>query len=960
MHSIKRLLLLLICIISGLNALAQYVNYGTDPARFKWNIVHTDHYKLIYPIGNDSMAYRYAQLLETSYPYVQQTIGESRKWKFPVVLHPANMLSNGMVAWAPRRMELITTPSADNFAQPWDSHLVLHEGRHTFQTRKFMHGIFRPLYFAFGEQVSGLSNLAVPTWFLEGDAVATETALSNTGRGRLPEFSMIYRAQMESGKFYSFDKWFLGSYKNYTGTKYAMGYNMTAYARKEYGADIWDKVTTRYVKRILSIPPFSNAMEHYMKIGKQELFDNTFDFLQKEWKQMDDAHFQSGFTPNYLTTDEKQYTVYKYPQAIDDSTVIALKSNMSELNSLVSIRNGKVERLSYMGSVNSKLIYNNGRIFWTENVSGLRWTHENHSVLKYYDINSKRITTVTPQQRFQSPAINREGNVAAVSEFSIAGTNSVIFIDIETGNRLKSFFTPENTFVKDITFGDDNQVFITSIADDGITIWTLDIQNSQWEILLPPTWANINATFWHNGQLYFESGLNGTNNIYSIDSQTKKTKRITTSRFGAFTPTLSADGQQLLFTDYGKNGYRVASVSINSLTTETADFNKPYKFPLAETISKQENINFDTVRLAEVDFRPKRYNRALNLIKIHSWAPVYFDVSDIINMDVDDFSTIVKPGAMVLSQNSLNTAVAQAGWYYRKGDHYGKLAFTYSGWYPVIDLDMTVGGSAFNLEWQQNEEKEEVLRYNLPGRTRFESEARIYIPFNLSRGYYTSGIQPALTWYYTNNRIQQLGKEELSNFQYLMPELRFYKYRRMATRDILPRLGYQLRLSYLTPINTGNILSELYAARFTGYLPGIGSNHSLMLRIGYQYQPMKNSFMYMPKQILDEPRGYYYNSATKHLWATKADYAFTIAYPDWSIGSLAYIKRLRSNVFFDLSANKAAGKDDKWNTQSSAGIDLLVDWHGLQTEFPLSVGARFIKPFEKNGIQCEMLFSVSF
>ena len=196
MSKSKYLFLLFICLSASISIRAQFMDYGSDPARFKWNIVRLPHYNLVYPQGTDSMAYHYALYLENAYPHIQKTIGKPIKARFPVILHPANMQSNGMVSWAPRRMELITTPSSDLGVQRWDKHLVLHESRHVFQTGKVMSGIFKPFYYLIGEQAAGVAAFFLPVWFLEGDAVGTETALSNGGRGRLPEFNMAYRAQM--------------------------------------------------------------------------------------------------------------------------------------------------------------------------------------------------------------------------------------------------------------------------------------------------------------------------------------------------------------------------------------------------------------------------------------------------------------------------------------------------------------------------------------------------------------------------------------------------------------------------------------------------------------------------------------------------------------------------------------------------------------------------------------------
>ena len=113
MSKSKYLFLLFICLSASISIRAQFMDYGSDPARFKWNIVRLPHYNLVYPQGTDSMAYHYALYLENAYPHIQKTIGKPIKARFPVILHPANMQSNGMVSWAPRRMELITTPSSD-------------------------------------------------------------------------------------------------------------------------------------------------------------------------------------------------------------------------------------------------------------------------------------------------------------------------------------------------------------------------------------------------------------------------------------------------------------------------------------------------------------------------------------------------------------------------------------------------------------------------------------------------------------------------------------------------------------------------------------------------------------------------------------------------------------------------------------------------------------------------------
>lgn len=953
MKIVKWLLTFTVCLLAVSTIRAQFMDFGTDPSRFKWNRVKLPHYNLIYPQGNDSMAYYYALYLENTYPHLSKTIGKPIQMKFPVILHPGSMSSNGMVAWAPRRMELITTPAANSLSmQSWDKHLVLHESRHVFQTGKIMHGIFKPLYYIVGEQSAGVSSVLVPRWFFEGDAVSTETAMSNGGRGRLPEFNMAYRAQMlGAGRNYSFDKWLLGSYKDYTGDFYALGYDLASFARYRYGADIWDKTTSRFVK----YPWFSKAFKHFTGSGIDKLYSHTFAYLKEEWEKSS----PTVLSPAYHSPQPKSYTSYRYPQAMNDSVVIAVKSSMKDLNSLVAVTNGKEEHLLYLGNLNSRLHLRGNRVYWTEIVPDLRWSLENYSVLKSYDLETKRTATLTSGQRYLAPAIDSEGKTAIVSRPSVSGDNKMILLALPEGKEIAEFPVPGNAFVKDATFGAEGNIIAVAVTGTGLDLLQLNTRTGQWTELLHTVSLNITSPVWKDNKIYFESGADGINNIYSFNPSDARILRLTSSRFGAFDPAISDKDGRLFFSDYQPKGYRVASLPADSLLTEKTDFSKPFVAPFVATLTAQEQFNLDSARLDSIDFQPERYRKLPHTFKIHSWAPFYYDVTAAMNTSADDLSTIVKPGATILSQNALGTSIMQAGWYYEKGYHHGKLSYTYQGWFPVLDIAADYGGKAFDMAWVTNDQGQTGTRGGYVNRNLLEAEARLYLPFNLTGRQYIRGIQPSLTYYFTNNRYQQFESGKFRNFQYLLPELRFYSYRKLAQRDILPRLGYQVRLQYLmSPMNTENY-GSLYAARLTTYWPGIVRNHSLMLRGGYQYQQLDNKYLYLPKQLIDSPRGYNYNYQTRQQWMFKADYAFPIFCPDWNIGSLIYIKRLRANLFYDINRNQA-GKQTGWTTQSSYGGDLNVDWNVFRLSYPITTGIRLSQPIDYGKLQVEALFSVSF
>ena len=124
--------------LSVLPASAQFYNWGSEPAGIRWYQLTTPDYNVLYPEGLDSLARVYARLLEQVKEPVGATAGftpnQMYRKQLPVVLHPWEVSSNGMVAWTPKRMELLTTPLARHpLPHSWEEHLVVHESRHVAQ-----------------------------------------------------------------------------------------------------------------------------------------------------------------------------------------------------------------------------------------------------------------------------------------------------------------------------------------------------------------------------------------------------------------------------------------------------------------------------------------------------------------------------------------------------------------------------------------------------------------------------------------------------------------------------------------------------------------------------------------------------------------------------------------------------------------------------------------------------------
>ena len=163
---------------------AQFYVAGSDKGSLKWRSIRTLGWEVIYPEGCDSLAREYARTLEEFRPLVgagtpYMPNSEYRR-PMPVILHSRSAISNGMVSWSPRRMELYTTPSSRPLeSSPRMKLLAIHESRHVTQMQFAAARPFRALNVLSGELWAGAASaLYCGPAFLEGDAVACETALS--------------------------------------------------------------------------------------------------------------------------------------------------------------------------------------------------------------------------------------------------------------------------------------------------------------------------------------------------------------------------------------------------------------------------------------------------------------------------------------------------------------------------------------------------------------------------------------------------------------------------------------------------------------------------------------------------------------------------------------------------------------------------------------------------------------
>ena len=196
-----------ICFISlsGV-ASAQYYNTGQDPASLKWMQIKTGRFKVIYPKSYGDAGIDFARSLDNAYSKLVSLYPE-KKFRIPVIIHNYTTESNGYVAWAPSRMEIYPTPEQNSIPLDPNTQLAIHELTHVLQMESLNRGFTKAMSYIAGQQFTGIVSSLLPLWFLEGDAVFSESVLTGSGRGRVPSFQKQLKALMiEKGSVYKYDK----------------------------------------------------------------------------------------------------------------------------------------------------------------------------------------------------------------------------------------------------------------------------------------------------------------------------------------------------------------------------------------------------------------------------------------------------------------------------------------------------------------------------------------------------------------------------------------------------------------------------------------------------------------------------------------------------------------------------------------------------------------------------------
>ncbi|MEP6617671.1 MAG: hypothetical protein ABJE47_00090 [bacterium] len=906
-----------------------FIDGGQTPTGAGWKKIETAHFEVVFPALLEQEGQRVANVLEHVYAPVSKTLGVTPA-RITVVLPNQTTVANAGVGFGPLHAEWFSTPLLTAGALgtgEWYNLLAAHETRHVAQIEATNTGFSRALATVMGDAGRAFPHLVIPGWWFEGDAVGTESALTSSGRARMPEFDMEIRTLLLTGQTVSYSTASHGSLGRWYPNEYNLGYLLTTHVKRVYGADAWSKVIGQAAAHAYNPASFSNALQSVTGKSSAEMYDDTMRELRAQWtSQLEGLTFTDAHVLS--PTNRDTWTSYTSPQRAADGSLIAVKWGLDDRFHLVRIdaSGGETSLHAFapddaFESVSGPAVSVAGsRAVWAERVPDPRWGRRDYSVVTMYDLSTGKARTLTSKSKLFSPALSPDARRIVAVEFTPARACSLVIIDAESGAELRRIASPANDLLTAPSWSDNGRdIVLARQGAHGKGIALVNVETGVFRDVLAASDENVGRPVMHGKYVFHNSPFSGIDNIYALDLESGQRYQVTSRKFGAFNPSVSFDGTRLLFNDYTARGFDAVDMPIQPdrwvKLERVSDRGIHYNDPV---VAQESGADIFPSAPSQV-YPVSSYGGAPSLVSIHSWSP---------------FAIPGEFGALgLVSTNKLNTLGVELSYDYDPQEKTSNMSLTtsYAGWYPIIDLGVDRNGRSANfLDATGNSLRQTWNETSV--------ETGVRVPLNFRRGIYNQtlsvGVHAAVT-----SVAGQATTIPGDNGSGLFTPVTWDLSAGRSTswlRSIRPDDGQYLRASYMhTPFGGAYHGSQLVASGGV-YLPGLGNHHSALLSVSAQHEGAGN---YRFSNEVTLPRGY---DAVYHstLYAATADYALPLAYPDFSLGAVLGTKRLVGHAFYDY-AEGWNGERAGHHRYASIGASLIAESYLWEIPFPIDLGLEF-------------------
>ncbi len=217
-----------------------------------------------------------------------------------------------------------------------------------------------------------------------------------------------------------------------------------------------------------------------------------------------------------------------------------------------------------------------------------------------------------------------------------------------------------------------------------------------------------------------------------MDLATKKTYQVTSTKLGAYQPSVSADGKQLIYSEFSSLGYDLMLMDVNQSDWREIQPKEVENLLSYYKVLEEQEGGSIVSDVPNEEFEVSKFNKISGLVNLHSWNPVVSDAFD------------PEGGVELVVQNKISTFSATGSYVYNASENVGtwRGEVAYGEFFPILragfsetqDRSKTIF-STFVLD--------DTLRYRGFGNSWDEQIANfgVTIPLNLTAGNTISDLE---------------------------------------------------------------------------------------------------------------------------------------------------------------------------------------------------------------------------
>ena len=907
-------------------ALAQeFPIYPELPAKAEFRQIETDMFRLIYPELTSEVAFELADMLEHYTPQIRL---EGHR-PIDIVVQPYMATSNAFVAFMPRRSlfftmpYMSTDPSKMGTSLSWNLALSIHEMQHVEQQDRVYHTGGMGAFVLSGELGWGLiTAISQPIWFVEGEAVMTETLLSPSGRGRTFGFIGSSIALYDHGEPLSYPQSVFGSFKKNIPDHYRIGWLMTDYGYQRYGEAFWPQISRMATSNAFRFYPFEKALLTMTGQKFQEWHDHSIQSVLDSWTMANTN--QSSSVISVLYEDQSPFPNYlNSPITTSKETIVALRSGYEQINDIVEIQNGEIERIISIGQRNGTNIAADNRfIVWDAFVD-----HPLHNGLRYSDLfvfdhTDNKAQRMTRRGYYFSPAIGPEHRLVAIKN-QPNGQSSLAFFDLNNPHKLphtpdKVVSAPAGVLYDPHWETDKHLLLIRREVTKGNILCRYHIDTEQFEDIGQWSWTPLSHPTSNENWIFVVESQSYSDDVVAIPKSGGNIRTAAHRPYGLRDPHYDRTTNQLIMTEVTHKGSKLIAMDI-----------EPENWP-----ERQSSIPETTLNIPTNEWQSRPYYAVLGILRPYSWLPTISLAQSNISLEV---SAIDPTARWSLTQNVQYNINRQGIW--------GQTAISATRPWPNLTIESQYGRrSERDLNQIPSEPSADFRLSDLPTQEWREHSVQVGMDFPVS---WSSSSRKRILTLELNGGIQNADQLVLLNGQQtdtieiplgisfpLQGRLTLQHQRIPSVLDLFPRIGVSVESGHTHLLAEDNSQNSYVSTQM--FFPGVWPHHHLLLYGAIEERLGPYPLPYQSRLA----RGH--QTTSEQLLNFSLGYAFPIAYPDFAVKRFLFIKRIRSGGFIDAM----------WDGEShmTQGINLTMDVHLMRLPILIPIGVDIGRTIETNDL----------